>query len=609
MRRSISPSGLVVYLGIVTYAVLMSYYTVLKYLTFHTHAADLGIFAQALASTLYYHRLFYESIDIAIIPRPGPIGYSFLDVHFSPTLFLFLPIYAIYPSPATLLVVQSLFVAIGALPIYWLGKYLGRGWLGAFFAIIYLMNPLVQGANSFDFHMETIFMPLALYATYLLLTRRWRIYYPVLLLALGTIEFAPIPMALLGLYYVITNARRRRDLMHGVLTIMISVITLLIALWVKTILNPLGPTTSSPLSGLPSQYASSYGFNVVVSVIKDPSLILRLYSVHGTEKFLYFLELYAPTAFTAFLDPLVLPSLAWPLAAFLTGNVIYYNPFFQYSSFSVPFIVMASLMALSRTPTPQQRRFLALIFISTLIVFLGVSPLIHFQYGLTRVDREIWNALGLIPSNVTVLAQNNLYPLFSNDVNAYTQWYPWLRPEYIIAQPSSPWFTWWGTPYNEYVNTALREGYGVYMVIGNSLLVLRANYTGRPVICEPLTLYIMPSNASLVNGQVINGEIAHTPSEPPGPWFTADVALPPGRYEVVIRYSWVGPEYLRPLNTTLAYIRIGNYAVSLTTGDYEVVAIVDNEYYGNVAIMAYANYIVNTTVSIKQLMITGPLCG
>ncbi|WP_252900259.1 hypothetical protein [Vulcanisaeta sp. JCM 14467] len=48
-----------------------------------------------------------------------------------------------------------------------------------------------------------------------------------------------------------------------------------------------------------------------------------------------------------------------------------------------------------------------------------------------------------------------------------------LRPEYIIAQPSSLWFTWWGTPYNEYVNTALMEGYGVYMVIGNALLVLR----------------------------------------------------------------------------------------------------------------------------------------
>ena len=145
MRKLINLTDLVVYLGIAAYSIIMSYYALLKYLTFHTHAADLGIFAQALASTLYYHRLFYESVDIAIIPRPGPIGYSFLDAHFSPTLFLFLTIYAAYPSPATLLVAQTIFVALDALPIYWLGKHLGRDWLGAFFAVIYLMNPLVQG--------------------------------------------------------------------------------------------------------------------------------------------------------------------------------------------------------------------------------------------------------------------------------------------------------------------------------------------------------------------------------------------------------------------------------------------------------------------------------
>jgi len=134
MRRS-GIYSVIVYVGIVAYAIALSYYTILKYYTFHTHAADLGIFAQALASTLYYHRLFYESVDVAIIPKPGPIGYSFLDVHFSPTLFLLLPIYAVYPSPTTLLIAQSVIVALGALPIYWLGRWLGRENLGALFAL------------------------------------------------------------------------------------------------------------------------------------------------------------------------------------------------------------------------------------------------------------------------------------------------------------------------------------------------------------------------------------------------------------------------------------------------------------------------------------------
>ncbi len=603
-----SINGLVVYLGIVAYIVVITQYTLLKYFTFHTHAADLGIFTQAMASTLYYHKLLYESVDIAIIPRPGPIGYSFLDIHFSPTLFLFLPIYAVYPSPITLLVAQTVIVALGALPIYWLGRHLGKEQLGAFFAIIYLLNPLVQGANSFDFHMETIFMPLALYTTYLLITRKWRIYYPVLLLALGTIEFTPILLMLLGLYYALINVKRRRELIHGFITIAISIVMLLLALWIKTILNPAGPTTTSPLSGLPEQYASS-SFGILVSVIKDPLLIPKLYSVYGTEKFLYFLELYAPTAFTAFLDPLILPSLAWPLASFLTSDVIYYSPFFQYSSFSIPFIIMASLMALSKIPTEQMKRLMMIILISTLVVFLGVDPLIHFQYQLTETDHEIWNALRLIPSNATVLVQNNLYPPFSNDINAYTQWYPWLKPEYIVAQPNSPWFTWRGTPYNEYVNTALQEGYGTYIAIGNSLLVLKANYTGKPIICEPITLNITPSTTSIINGQVINGEITHTPSEPPGTWFTINATLPPGQYNMTITYLWTGPEYLRQLNATLAYLQINGRTIDLTTGNNQVLITIYNKYYEDVFITIYANYIINTTVVIRQLTINGPLCN
>jgi len=607
MRRS-GIYSVIVYVGIVAYAIALSYYTILKYYTFHTHAADLGIFAQALASTLYYHRLFYESVDVAIIPKPGPIGYSFLDVHFSPTLFLLLPIYAVYPSPTTLLIAQSVIVALGALPIYWLGRWLGRENLGALFALAYLMNPLVQGANSFDFHMETLFMPLALYATYALLTRKWSIYYPLLLLTLGTIEFAPIPMALLGIYYIAKNLRRR-VVVHGVATAVISMVVLVLALWLKSVLNPAGPTTASPLSGLPMEYASSFDLGVLVSIFRNPWLIINLYTVHGTRKFLYFLELYSPTAFTAFLDPLVLPSLAWPLASFLTNNVIYYSPYFQYSSFSIPFIMMASLMALSKLPSDLMRRFTVLIVISTVIVLLGVSPLIHFQYAITSTDREIWNAISQIPSNATVLVQNNLYPPFSNNINAYTQWYPWLRPEYIIAQPSSPWFTWWGTPYNEYVNLALSNGYGVYMVIGNSLLVLKANYTGPPVVCKPLTIKIGPNELTIINGEVQGDTIVHTPNEPPGQWFTTTQALPPGLYSIEVTYGWSGPQYLRAINTTLALIRVGTTTINLSTDNNNATTIIKLNYYTNITITAYANYIVNTTVYVNSITIKGPLCG
>ncbi|WP_243678372.1 hypothetical protein [Vulcanisaeta distributa] len=85
--------------------------------------------------------------------------------------------------------------------------------------------------------------------------------------------------------------------------------------------------------------------------------------------------------------------------------------------------------------------------------------------------------------------------------------------------------------------------------------------------------------------------------------------MPPGTYYVTIRYSWVGPKYLRSLNVTLAYLRINSYTVDLTTGNNETSITIYNKYYGNITITAYANYVVNTTIYIRQLLINGPICG
>lgn len=116
---------------------------------------------------------------------------------------------------------------------------------------------------------------------------------------------------------------------------------------------------------------------------------------------------------------------------------------------------------------------------------------------------------------------------------------------------------------------------------------------------------------SIINGQVMNGgEIAHTPNEASGGvWFTVNATLLPGQYNMTITYSWVGPEYLRQLNATLAYLQINGHTIDLTTNKDQVSITMYNRYYGNVFITMYANYVVNTTVLIRQFIINGPLCG
>lgn len=89
-----------------------------------------------------------------------------------------------------------------------------------------------------------------------------------------------------------------------------------------------------------------------------------------------------------------------------------------------------------------------------------------------------------------------------------------------------------------------------------------------------------------------------------------NATLPPGQYEILIEYSWVGPGYLRQLNVTMAYLQINGHVIDLTTGNNESSITIYNEYYGGaIVITAYANYVVNTTIYIRQLLINGPICG
>ncbi|MBS7251787.1 MAG: DUF2079 domain-containing protein, partial [Candidatus Freyarchaeota archaeon] len=124
------------YLFVAMYTVAFSYFTVVKHFAFQTYAGDLGIFEQSLWSTLKYGLFFYNTPELSV----------HFAYHFDPILYLLLPVYSIYPSPLTLLVLQSFFLSLGAIPIFWLAREeMGNDRSGLVFATLYLLYPPLQG--------------------------------------------------------------------------------------------------------------------------------------------------------------------------------------------------------------------------------------------------------------------------------------------------------------------------------------------------------------------------------------------------------------------------------------------------------------------------------
>jgi uncharacterized membrane protein len=136
---------------IIIYSVVFSYYTILRHYSFRSNAWDLGIIVQSIASTVK-GRLFTNNAELYY----SPTG-SYFGIHFAPILFLTVPFFYIAQTVETILVLQSIVLALGAIPVYFIAVYTFKDKLSALLlSASHLLNPLLQGINWYVFlHVST----------------------------------------------------------------------------------------------------------------------------------------------------------------------------------------------------------------------------------------------------------------------------------------------------------------------------------------------------------------------------------------------------------------------------------------------------------------------
>jgi len=150
----------IVLLGIVAYIGLLSFFTISRHDMYSTYAWDLGIFNQAFWTTINSDKLFYYTCELYFVPKG-----SFFGIHFSPILILLLPFYSLFQNPEMLLFLQTIIIGIGAYPLYLIYKEKNIKNLSLIFPLLYLINPIIHGINSYDFHVQ-IFIPTLFFWSY-----------------------------------------------------------------------------------------------------------------------------------------------------------------------------------------------------------------------------------------------------------------------------------------------------------------------------------------------------------------------------------------------------------------------------------------------------------
>src|SRR6266542_1009258 len=183
--------------GVATYAGLFSFVTVTRHFTLHTHALDLGYYVQL---TWNLARGAGPSVSLPEMNAWGD--------HFSPIMYLLAPLFWIAPGPVTLLVVQSVALALGALAVFGMAaRRLGDERPAAAFAVLYLVNPSLHGINVRDFHAAALAIPLLLAAIYAAETRRPWMFIAASLLTLLCREDAALAVVGLGAWLAVGRGR------------------------------------------------------------------------------------------------------------------------------------------------------------------------------------------------------------------------------------------------------------------------------------------------------------------------------------------------------------------------------------------------------------------
>lgn len=393
---------------IALYIIAFSLITIRNHNNYGTFGFDLGIFDQGIWLLSRFKEPF-------ITVR----GLNMFGDHLSFILLLIAPLYRIWDDARLLLILQTAFLALGAVPVFLIARQkLSSRLLSLALAASYLLYPALEWVNSDHFHPESLATPLLLFAFYYAMRKKYVPFAIFSILAITTKEDIALIVMLLGIYIGLTGNRK-----VGFATAMLSLAWFFVGL--KLILahfNGAGFFYIQNYSRLGSTPAE-----VINSTLTKPGLVLSI--IGEQRKLLYLLELLAPMAFFPLMN---IETLLISLPA-LFSNLVSQQGYmdsiqYHYTATIIPFIFVSGVLAIEKLGLKARDKVLmaGLIIVVALVsnYYLSPSPLSpNFNDGYwTNTNARkgsIDKALSLIPKDATVSAYCSMVPHLTHRQKVY----------------------------------------------------------------------------------------------------------------------------------------------------------------------------------------------
>lgn len=331
------------------------------------------------------------------------MGRNLFGDHSSFILVLLIPLYWVFSSTALLFVVQSVVIAIGAIPVYWFSRdRLRNEALSAVMAAVYLIHPSIGWTNLENFHPDAALGTFVAFAIWAANARRWGWYWFAIGLCLAVKEDVAFVLIPLGIWVAFMIDRKK-----GLITSAISLTTMLLMFLV----------VMRSFTGIAFRNSWRIPFGGVGGLLKTavtrPTKLMAY--LWGENRPMYIWQMLAPAGFVF----LVEPSLTAIGIVMLASNVVstfwyQHQIHYHYSMIIVPCVVMGTIWALGRLSRQTRRWASAWVVVAALVCGYLWSPM-----PFARSQTTSWNsqtapvvaareALAYVPDGAQVSAFHSL---------------------------------------------------------------------------------------------------------------------------------------------------------------------------------------------------------
>lgn len=391
---------ILLWIGIATYIIYFTYVSIIKYLNFFMGKFDLGNMDQTVWNTIHGRIFQFTNPD-------GTEVISRLAFHADFILVLLSPLYLIWSDPRVLLILQTIVLGLGAYFAYKIGVHILKNkTLSLIFAYVYLLNPLVQKQNLYDFHAVTLATTFLLATWFFYLKKKFFLMILFLILAVLTKENVYLIAVIFGIFLIYKK--------HYKLGAIIAAASVSVFLLIMQTFIPAARGGEHFAVTFLSEFGDSFG-SAVIAIITNPVRTVQVFFQHNGLSYLNMLLL--PFGYLPVLSPLylvfALPDIAKNT---LADNPNFRSSFYQYNAEIIPFLVISSIytakLLLKRVPVKLIGYYVLAFGIVGSWLFgalpVGKRPYIDIYVNQRQNAGEIRNILSGIDKSYKVAASNNL---------------------------------------------------------------------------------------------------------------------------------------------------------------------------------------------------------